>query len=298
MAHAGEIAALVTALCWTFSLLSFTAASRRIGSLSVNIIRLVIALLLFSAHGLIFRGRLLPTDAPAHTWLWLLLSGFVGFFLGDLCLFKSLMLVGPRLTSLLMSLAPPLTAILGIFMLGEHLTAWNWTGMAVTVLGVSWVILERTGGEGIAAQRPSLGGIALGALAALGQAAGLVFAKLGLRDDYDPFAGTHIRVMAGVAGFGVLLGLIGWYPRVYQALRQPRAVALVFFGAFLGPFLGVALLLLSVRTITTGVAQTIVSILPVTVMPFLIWLYRERVSARAFLGACIAIAGVAMLFLK
>ena len=108
----GEWIALATALLWTFSALAWTAAGKRVGALAVSFIRLVIATVLMVAYCRVECGRWLPTDADAHTWLLLGTSGFFGFFLCDICLFKSMLLLGPRLTLLVFSLSPPITAML------------------------------------------------------------------------------------------------------------------------------------------------------------------------------------------
>ena len=140
----GQLFALVTAFLWTLSSLSFEAASRRAGSVAVNLIRLVMAFAFLCAIGAITRGKALPTDATAYHWKWLLLSGFVGFFIGDLCLFRALVLLGARLCTLIMSLAPIIAAIIGYFWLGERLTSWSFLGMMLTLVGIAWVVSERS----------------------------------------------------------------------------------------------------------------------------------------------------------
>jgi drug/metabolite transporter (DMT)-like permease len=298
--HRGELAALMTALCWTISTICFSSAGRRVGSLSVNFIRLVLALLFLCVQGLVWRGLPFPSDASGNAWLWLSLSGFVGFFLGDLCLFRALVVIGPRLSALIQALVPPMTAILAIPVLGERLWIMNWVGMLVTLLGVVWVVLERPAGENGKAQKHPISGYVLGLLAGLGQAIGVILSKLGMgKENYDPFASTQIRVLAGLAGFIVLLGFLRWYPRVLGVLREPRPLALTILGSVAGPFLGVALLLWSFQLgLSTGVASTITSIIPVLIIPFLIIFYRERVSLRAILGAGLAVGGVALLFVE
>ncbi len=297
--YTGEIAALLTAFCWTISSLCFTSAGRRVGSLSVNLIRLVLAWCFLALYCLIFRGHPLPTDAPARAWLWLSVSGFVGFFLGDLCLFEAFVTIGPRLSVLLMSLSPPMAALVGMAILDETLTPLNWIGMAVVLAGVSWVAIERTTDANGRHRRVSVGGVLLGVTAAAGQAIGLVLAKLGMgAGNYDAFASTQIRVLPGILGFAILLGILRRYPRILSTLRNPRAFGLIALGSFMGPFLGVSLILFSVQYISTGVAQTFAALIPVLIIPFVVILYKERVSWRAVLGACIAVAGVAMLFYK
>ena len=51
--HYGEFAALLVAFFWSITALSFEAASKKVGSLPVNIIRLVIGLAFLSAMNLI-----------------------------------------------------------------------------------------------------------------------------------------------------------------------------------------------------------------------------------------------------
>ncbi len=294
--HTGEIAALATACCWTVTALAFESAGKRVGSLAVNLIRLVIAAVFLSIFCWATRGLPLPTDATGHAWAWLALSGVVGFTVGDLCLFRAFVVVGSRISMLLMALVPPMTALIGSALLGERLDGWDWAGMALTVGGVSWVVAERKrDGNGIVA-RPPVSGILLGLGGALGQAVGLVLSKHGM-GDYHPFAATQIRVYAGIAGFAVLFLFIGWWPKVAAALRNRGAMARMSLGALFGPFLGVSLSLVAVQHTQAGVAATIMALVPVLILAPAALLKKERVTLRAALGAAIAVGGVALLFL-
>ena len=295
MQYLGEFAALGTALCWTVSALSFEAAGRRIGSMAVNLIRLTMAWGFLALYGWLVRGLALPTDASGHTWLWLGVSGLAGFFFCDLCLFRAWVLIGPRLGTLVFSLSPPLMALLGWLFLGETLTWLNWLGMVVTLGGVAWVVSERKIRANVAMWRVSAWGVTL----ALGGAVGQAVAALCIKQaggDYDVFAATQIRVTAGIAAFAVLFAVINWYPRVFRGLRNGQAMGLMSVGALAGPFLGVSLLILSLRHLPGGVVLTFVAVVPVFILPFTIVLYKERVSLRAVCGAGVAIGGVALLF--
>jgi len=294
--RAGEIAARATACCWTVTALAFERAGKRIGSLVVNLLRLLVALGLLTLFGALVRGAPLPVDAPPRAWLWLAASGLVGFTFGDLCLFRAFVVIGSRLSVLLMSLVPPLSALLGRLVMGERLTALDWLGMALTVGGVAWVVLERRPeGEGRPGRVPWTG-ILRGLGGAVGQAVGLVLSKYGMRD-YDPFAATQIRVIAGAFGFAAVFSVIGWWPRVWAARRDRTALGLVGLGGFFGPFLGVSLSLYAVQHTATGVAATLMGILPVLILPPAILLNQERVSPRAAAGAVLAVTGVAVLLL-
>lgn len=298
-AHLGELAALTTALCWAGSSLVFARAGRRIGSVSLNLLRLVLALAFSAALAAARRGLPLPTDAGAELWLWLSLSGLVGFVFGDLCLFRAFVVLGPRRALLLMATVPPMTALLGWLALGERLAALDLAGMGLTLAGVAWVLLSQP-----AAARPvqpdqgdmSLRtGVLLGLGGALGQAGGLVLSKHGM-GGYDAFAATQIRIVAGVVGFAGLYTAIGWWPRFAAALRDRQAVRLAALGAGLGPFLGVSLSLVAVQATQAGVAASIMATTPLLVIPLSAWLEHEQIRWVDLAGAVLAIAGVVLLF--
>ncbi|TVQ26968.1 MAG: EamA family transporter [Spirochaetaceae bacterium] len=141
----GEIAALATALCWTITALSFESAGRRVGSLTVNITRLVPATFLFALYGIAFRGIAIPIDVPADAWRWLLLSGLVGFVLGDLFLFQAFIDIGARISMLIYASVPPMTTILGLIFLDEPLTLLGSVGTLLTVGGITLVVLRPAG---------------------------------------------------------------------------------------------------------------------------------------------------------
>jgi drug/metabolite transporter (DMT)-like permease len=297
IARVGELAALATALCWTATAICFTSASKKVGSLPVNIIRLLIAFVLFSITGLIARGRALPLDADAAAWFWLSLSGLVGFTLGDLFLFRAFVLIGARLSILTMSLWPLVVTALSIFVLDERPNALDLLGMACTLTAVAWVVTEKKGDEPHGATRQRAIGVGLAILGAIGQGAGLVLSKLGMRTFPDAFAATHIRVITGSIGFIVIIALMGSTRRVWLALQDGRAMGYTALGAFFGPFLGVGLSLLAVQHTQAGVAATIMTLTPVLIVPAVAIVYRESISPRAVLGALLAFGGVALLFL-
>ena len=298
-AYTGEVAALVTAGCWTVTALAFESAGKRVGSLAVNFIRLVIALCILSVFCWIRLGVAFPVDADGHTWLWLAISGLVGFTVGDLCLFRAFVVVGARVSMLLMALVPPFTALIGWSILGETLQTREWIGMALTVAGVVWVILERrprSEDEHRVGVSGRVRGVLLGLGGAVGQAVGLVLSKYGMGETMDPFAATQIRIVAGAAGFAILFAIIGWWPKVVAGLKNRAAMARISLGAVFGPFLGVSLSLVAVRYTETGVAATIMAIVPVLIIVPSILIKKERVSPRAVLGAVTAVTGVGIMF--
>ncbi|HEY2292165.1 MAG TPA: DMT family transporter [Thermoanaerobaculia bacterium] len=294
----GQLAALGTACCWAVSALAFTAAGRRMALLPLNLIRLAMALGFLALATWALRGLPLPVDATPRAWGWLAVSGLIGFVFGDLCLFRAYVLIGPRIASLMMSLAPLLTALIGWLLLGETLTGRDALGMALTVTGISWAVLEHKEPEdGVPHDSRSwAAGLALGFCGALGQAGGLVLSKLGM-GSYDPVAATEVRVIAALGGYALFLSAMRGWPRVAAAARDRRGLGFAATGAFFGPFLGVSLSLFAVRHTVAGVAASIMALQPVLIIPLVVILHRERVGVGGVAGALVAVAGVALLFL-
>jgi drug/metabolite transporter (DMT)-like permease len=291
----GELAALATAFCWVGSALFFTDAGARVGSLPINLLRLFVGFGLLAALTLFTRGSPLPLDASAHAWLWLGLSGLVGFTFGDLCLFRSFVDLGPRLATLVMSLAPPVAAFAGWIFLGERLDAFDLGAMSLTLGGVAWAVVSR---PKLPDPRPHRGrGLVLAILGAVGQGLGLVLSKHGM-GDYDAFAATQIRVLVGALGFAVVFTLFRVWPRVIVATRDRRAMRSMALGAVAGPFLGVSLSLLAVQHTETGVAAAIMATTPVLILPFAVFVKRESVPLGGYLGAVVALVGVALLLMR
>lgn len=293
MSPPGEVAALGTAVCWTCSSLAFERATRRLGSLTVNLLRVSIALLLLAAIGLAIRGQALPTDANASQWGWLLASGAVGMAFGDLCLFRAYVEIGARMTMLVQTLAPVFTAVIGWAMLGEGLGARGGAGIGLVVGGVAWAVADRAPRDPAAAHAHPIRGVLLAVGGALGQAGGLVLSKRGL-GGYDPVAATQIRVLAGIAGFALVITGTGYWGRVRAAFGDARGFAATSIGALFGPCLGVALSLYAVAHTEAGVAAAIIATTPVWLLVVAI-ARREPVHAGGVVGALIAVAGVALL---
>lgn len=299
--HIGEFAALLTAVFWTFTALSFTSAGKKIGSLSVNIWRLILGIIFISIFTTIAYGSPIPLGISAESCFWLGLSGFIGVFLGDLFLFKAFTITGPRVALLVMSLAPPMAALISWVVLGETLTILGFIGMIVTLIGISSVILMRKKETDETKKslkfRHQPKGILFAFLGAIGQASGLVMSKIGLSTTTNPFYGSEIRLFAGLFGFIILITYLKRWSPVVLSIKNHKAMGLLSVGAFFGPFLGITLSLFAVQHANPGVVQTIVSINPILIIPFSIWFYHEKITKREIFGAMIAVIGVSLFFL-
>jgi drug/metabolite transporter (DMT)-like permease len=302
MDYLGEIAALLTSVCFSFTAVIFAQASRRVGSQITNRLRLVIALIYLMIINLILFGQPLPVGAGIERWVWLSLSGIIGLALGDLFLFRSYEHIGPRLGMLLMSLAPVIGAVLAWVFFGETLQAGQIAGIALTLSGIAWVVGTRPGEN---SNQPHVDGRGLlfGVLAATGQAVGLVLSKQGMlgdsaSGDFSPFAANAIRMLAAMVVFWLMTFAQRQGQATINAVSRDRsALKLIAVGAFIGPVLGVTASLLAVQHAEIGVASTLMALPPVFLLPISYFVFKERFGWQTVAGTLVAISGVALLFL-
>lgn len=294
--HFGEIASLLVAVFWSITALSFEYASKSVGSLPVNFIRLVLAFIFLMLLNLILRGSALPADASVHNWIWLSVSGLIGFVLGDFFLFKSYAIIGSWFAMLIMTLAPPMAAVFGWILLGEKLSLQAIAGMLITLSGISLAIFKPDKISKKLRLNKPLPGIVFACAGAFGQALGLVFSKYGMQG-YNPFAATQIRILAGIAGFTLVISFSRRWLSVKHATKNKKALAGISTGSFFGPFLGVSFSLVAIKYTSTGIASTIMALVPIFIIPFSIILFNHKITLHEILGTVISLCGVAIFFL-
>jgi drug/metabolite transporter (DMT)-like permease len=295
--HLGEVAGVLTAICWTASALSFSLATRRAGSLAVNIARLVFAMGMFMIWSKVMRGSWTPSDASPEAWKWLSISGLIGFVAGDYCLFKSYSYQSAKLSMLIMSLAPPVATLAGAVILHEKLNWLNGLGMILVLAGIAIVILKRPDDEKNKSRlNYPVKGLLLALGGAVGQGIGAVFSKLGM-GNYDPFASSQIRTITGIAGFVVIITLAREWRSIRFSLKNNKAMTPLLIGSFFGPFLGVSLSLLAFQHTSVGIASTLIATVPVFILIPSVIIFHERLNWKEVAGAFLAVAGMAIFFL-
>ncbi len=296
MNYVGEISALLTACCWSGSALAFSAATLRVGPIRLNVTRLVMAAVLLFVTVLAAGIDIHLNSSQLRD---LVVSGIVGLVIGDTFLFKSYENIGARLGMLIMSFAPAVSALFAYMLLGEVLGWSGAIGMGVTLLGIAVVVLDRR--ETIASsRRVFFQGIIFGFIAASGQGGGLVLAKMAFNEGpVNGFVASLIRITSAVVVILPLARIAGEYSSAFKMyLNDRRALWLTLLGAFLGPFLGITLSLVSVTYTTVAVAATLMATVPILMLPLVRFVLKESVSWRALVGAIVAVAGVAILFLR
>jgi drug/metabolite transporter (DMT)-like permease len=294
--YLGEIAGLATAICWTATAISFQFASRRIGSVSVNLIRMVFAFVFYLIYSKIFLGQWLPLDASPKAWLYLSISGIIGFVIGDYFLFKSYELVSSKISMLIMTTAPAFAALLGWFMIKEPFTWMNFLGMFLVLLGVSIVILKKDRENGVKQMRYPLKGILFAFAGAIGQGVGSVFSKIGMAD-YDPFGASQIRVIVGLIGFVIMITVMKRWRNLYSGLSDKKASKALVIGSFFGPFLGVSLGMVAFKYTSLGIASTLMATVPVFILLPSHLIMKEKITLNEVIGAIVAVSGIVVFFI-
>jgi drug/metabolite transporter (DMT)-like permease len=304
---AGELAALATSIFFSIGPTFFTLSGRLVGAALVNRTRLLAAtIILMIAHTMIYGGAL-PWLATPTQWQWLAISGVIGLTLGDAALFQAFVQIGPRLTMLVFSLAPVLTALAGYFWLNETLTTLQLVGMGVTIVGVLWVVSEqqsetergaadqRRGNQ--TARRYYYSGLAFALLGALGQGSALITAKLGLAN-LPVLSGQVIRMLAATLLIWAWALFRGQGRETIAKLRdKPLAARYILLGAIAGPVIGVWFSLAAVKYTEVGIASTLMALPPIFLLGIGHYFFKEKITVRAVIGTVIALSGVAILFL-
>jgi drug/metabolite transporter (DMT)-like permease len=298
----GEFAAVVTSCLWTLSSIFFTSAGRRIGSLSVNAYRTVMATgFLVIAHIILLR-TILPLASNVQ-WFWMGASGVVGLGIGDSALFAAYVTIGPRRSLLVYASAPIFAALGAYLMLGEMMPTLAMVGIAVTLAGIIVVVLEREerSGEIQLSMKLKSYGVFFALIGAVGQGVGLALAKKGIDSNpemmLNPLSAALMRMVLGALSLWLVMLTTGKLPELQRAFNSSQGMSETVAAAFIGPFLGVTLSMVAVTYAETGVAQTLMSLMPVLIIPVVWILYKQRTSWQGILGAVIAVFGVSILFL-
>ncbi len=286
----GELAAVGAVACWSWTAVFFTIASRRLGSWWVNVYRLLLGSFFLAGTVLLLGGSFAATGFQVKM---LALSGVLGLTIGDLLLFLSFVRMGPRLTMLVYTISPALTALLAWVFLSETIGWMGFAGMVVTLAGILWTMMEKRG-DG---DRVHGWAVAYTIVAALGQAGGLILAKSALRTGMDSLLATLIRMVAA-AGAALLITAFYHPAQGVKGMKgDRRALWALLGGAVFGPYLGVWLSQVSIKYAATGIAATILSTTPIFLIPVAALVEKEKITVHAVAGALVAVAGVALLFL-
>ena len=306
MTYLGEYISIGVALSWTATALLSEFGSKRLGNLTLNVLRMALALLFSLVLFGVTTGSLLPAGASAEAVGWMLLSGLVGYVIGDFCLFQCYIIIGSRYGQLFMTLAPLSAALMAWVTLGQQLTATGVVAMAVTLSGIGISVLGKGEHHKVSLKLP-LNGILFAIGAAVCQGVGLVLSKIGM-NHYEastagmpewlvPFSANFYRCIAGIVGFTLLLYLRNGMDPLRDAMHDTKGLTIATATTIFGPFVGVGFSLMAVQYTAAGIASTLMAMTPIIIILPSYWLFHERITWKSVLGAVISIIGVSLFFL-
>ena len=308
MAYIGELISIGVAFSWTATALLSEFGSKRLGNLTLNVLRMGLALLfslvLFGA----VTGSPLPAGVPAEACGWMLLSGLVGYVIGDYCLFQCYILIGSRFGQLFMTLAPLSAALMAWITLGQQMKPMSIVAMLVTLFGIGISVLGRGNHHMVSLKLP-LNGVLFAIGAAMCQGIGLVLSKIGM-DHYDvaamtkagvsewliPFSANFYRCIAGIIGFTILLYFHDGIGHLREAMHDRKGLSVAIATTIFGPFVGVGFSLMAVQYTAAGIASTLMAMTPIIILLPSYWLFHEKITWKAVLGAFISVIGVSLFF--
>ena len=310
MRYIGELISLGVAFSWTIAALSSEIGSRRLGVFVLNVWRMSLSLLFSAVLMWLMWGAPFPMYAGEEAWFWLLLSGVVGYFFGDWCLFNCYLTIGSRYGQLMMTLAPMFAALAAWFSLGQTLS-WNtMLAMTVTLTGIAISVLGRGEHHPLSLQLP-LKGVLYGVGAGMGQGFGLVLSKIGMDyytldvptellpsvEGYIPFGANMIRCVSGMACFSVWFILRSGASQMRNSIRDHRGLVAMLVAVLSGPFIGVGFSLMAVQYTAAGIASTIMAMSPILILFPSYYLFHQKITMKGFVGAVVSVIGVSLFFL-
>jgi len=305
MTYIGELISIGVAFSWTATALLSEFGSKRLGNLTLNVLRMALALVFSLVLFLVVTGSPLPAGASSEACFWMLLSGLVGYVIGDFCLFQCYIIIGSRFGQLFMTLAPLAAALMAWVTLGQQMTIMSIVAMLVTLFGISVSVLGRGEKHKVSLKLP-LNGVLFAIGAALCQGVGLVLSKIGM-DHYEtdaampdwliPFSANFYRCVAGIIGFAILHYFHDGMAPFRDALHDRKGLSVAIATTIFGPFVGVGFSLMAVQYTAAGIASTLMAMTPIIIILPSYWLFHEKITWKAVVGAFISVIGVSLFFL-
>ena len=307
MHYLGELISIGVAFSWTATALLSEFGSKRMGNLVLNVLRMMLALIFALVMFWVVTGSPLPLSGSMEAYGWMLLSGLVGYVIGDYCLFQCYIIIGSRFGQLFMTLAPLAAAFTAWISLGEQMTAMSILAMLITLVGIAISVLGRGEHHRVSLKLP-LNGVLFAIGAAVCQGVGLVLSKIGM-NYYEasmdgqqaawllPFSANFFRCIAGLIGFTLLLYFREGLRPLREALSDKVDMTAAATTTIFGPFVGVGFSLMAVQYTGAGIASTLMALTPIIIILPSYWLFRQPITLKGVLGALISVVGVSLFFL-
>lgn len=308
MQYLGEMISIGVAFSWTATALLSEMGSKRMGNVTLNFTRMALALIFSAILFVVVTGSPLPAKASTEAYMWMMLSGLVGYVIGDFCLFQCYIIIGSKFGQLFMTMAPITAAIMAWITLGQELRATAIIAMAVTLTGIAITVLGRGDNNHKLSLKLPINGVLFAIGAAVCQGVGLVLSKIGM-NHYEaslaepcqewilPFYANVFRCLAGIIGFALLLKFREGFGSLRRNITDRTSMTVATLTTIFGPFVGVGCSLLAVQYTSAGIASTLMALTPIIIILPAWWFFKQPITLKSVIGALISVAGVSLFFL-
>ena len=300
-------AGLFSAAAWGVASLLFARflrdqkGSRLPSAAGANLFKNSLAFCVFLCSWPLFGGAL----PGATVGFWLLLSGVLGFSLGDSFYFAAMQRCGVQTAAMMNQLNVPLAALMGYVWKDQNLSLATMASMGVAMAGIVLVISDPVplAGRGRAAAYRT--GIFFGLLNAVTIALGIFVGHVGI-ENVDIMPGTLMRMLGGIAGAFLVAPLWGYLARALGAVDESPAQEVrdlvkpyrqrswhkpLILASIAGSVVGLLPYHVALRELPSGVSATLFATTPLFTLP-LGRVFGERFGPRSVIGTLIGFVGV------
>ena len=294
------LAAFATTILFSISAISGRRTATLLGGTEANFWRLCFATLLLAIYAHTFGSGLKGVALGVFV-----ISGCIGFGIGDMALFQALPRIGSRLSVMLvLCLSAPIAAGIEWFWLGTPLTTKE---IACASLILAGVVVALSPGRGLhLTARMFAAGVSFGTIAAICQALGAVLSRKAFAmaqaagQNIDGISAAYQRILGGVVLTGIFVLLIQWRESgsrdpVERRAQWRKAWPLVLLNGLSGPALGVSCYQWALKTTGTGIVLPVVALTPIVIIPFSRFIEGERPTKRSLFGGAVAVCGAILL---
>jgi drug/metabolite transporter (DMT)-like permease len=290
-----ELLAAMASGCWAVGTLFSATASAQMGAFAFTRWRLFFAMILLWGAAF-YVGRW-----PELTWesvAWLSVSSWIGILVGDTALFVCMNRLGPRRCGVLFATHALFSALFAWFFLGETLWGMTLMGSGVLVSGVMVAIVWGRREDETHRWENTQGtlwvGVAMGLLAAVGQAVATLMIKPLMSTGIDAVSASAVRATASFTAHLLLL----WAGVGLSKLQSPLTLKNLMntaLSATVSMVIGMTLILQALKTGQANLVAIFSSIAPVLLLPLLWAVYRRQPAAGAWWGGAMTVVGSAMI---
>lgn len=293
----GQFLALVTASCWACNSVAYRYLGQRMDSSFLAHVRMWMAVPIIIVISLVANGHF-PQNVSTQTVIFLLLSGFFGYFVTDMLMFRSYVYLGSRESLVILNLAPVSSAIFSWFLFSEKLNPIQILAIFMTISGIVIMVLDESRRSGEKKDKDKVKiGIVLATLGAIFQSVSYILAKYAL-NDIDALSSNMLRNVGGLAAF-IIYGL--FFQRTFfsdlKVFKDKKLIYLLLLSVCIGPVAGMSCQMQAMNLAPVGIVTAISQVSPVLLLPIDKFVLKKKLSKASIAGTIISIAGVALLFL-